>query len=82
MIVFTYTHTRMFHSPSIAKTVPQDHRDVSSRERGVNLIVADHAYLLLSQLPAHQVSTFECPKLHGSFRYLATLVMGWNKFSQ
>jgi len=33
-------------------------------------------------VPAHQVRTFEWPKLLSSFRYLATSVMGWNNFSQ
>jgi len=80
--LYPYKNVSLTFEPSIAKTVPKDHENVSSRERVVNLIVTDHAYLPSSQFPAHQVSTFECPKLLGSFRYLATSVMGWNKFSQ
>jgi len=49
MIVFTYTHTRMFHSLSIAKSVPQVHRNVSSREQVVNFIIVVHAHLPSSQ---------------------------------
>ena len=54
----------------------------------MDFIVVDHALSLLSQFPAHQEITLvrlsgqKHWRLLGGFRYLAALVMGWNKFSQ
>jgi len=86
MLVLTYSETTMLHSASTAETVLQ--ATESSWDRVVALvIVADRARSLSSVPSAPSQITLVClPSAQNhwmllrGFQYLATSVMGWNKF--